>query len=411
MEGKVTLPRAYSVITPVSFFPDKVTLNFQFVNYFTTPLLTRCFYRNGLRSRGPLAWSGRIALSTTSNRRPLFHALRVTRPNFRAPLNFYLDLNVLREVHAHTRTANEEAPTVAAETNFIPAHLVQRDNRWTWELMDVLRQRGLERLSDIMNYIHAEQPSVPTPYCSHISVSSIEAAVDFGAVNPRHMVTTYSSAFGALLRNVEHLEYARAAIRVVRPEANWMVHGFIARGDRIKMYAKTNLRVRWEYRFEKSAFDRLNISRSLADDDRTFATVFSRCAEQASTTFSALNVRTKPVFNINQPHTPMDLLSNFAACTRDPATLRELFDCLVYSDKVDHSRFNRAFIERLRTRGLLQPSLARGFSCVPPVYIRALNSLRRTQYNFFSTKLLQSVAEHKVLPRPAMRSVTTRRST
>jgi len=215
------------------------------------------------------------------------------------------------------------------------------------------------------------------------------------------MVHTYSPAFGALLRDVERREYLGKANRVERPEADWMVHGFIADGDRIKMYAKTNQRVRWEYRFEKRAFDRLRIARSLTEDSIPFAAVFMRCAEQASQTFAAIRARTRQVFNINQQHTPMDFVSRLAFCTRDQARLRELLDCLVYTDKVDHSLFSRGVVDRLRQRGLLQSSLARGYSCVPPEYIRALNALRRAHHAYFSTKLLQPIAKHFVIPRPS----------
>lgn len=405
----MTLPRANSIITPVSFYPDKVTLNYQFEHSFPTPLLTRCFFRNGLNSRGLNAWSGHIALTSSPTRRPLLFPLRVSRPNFRAPLNCYLDLNVLRDVRRRTSDPNGEIPTVANADNLIPANLVQQDNRWAWTRLDDLRQSGLQRLNDIFKYIHEESPSSPAPHCSHVSVSSVEVTIDFGTANPRHMVREYSPAFGALLRNVERREYLGSAIRVERPEADWMVHGFIANGDRLKMYAKTNQRVRWEYRFERQAFDRLGIPRSLSSEGSTFAAIFLRCAAQASRTFAAIRARTRPVFNINQQHTPMDFVSRLATCIRDPDSLRELLDCLIYTDKVDHSLFKRGLVERLRRRNLLQPSLARGYSCVPLGYIRALNALRRAQHGFFSTRLLQPIANHAILPRPPTACATTRR--
>lgn len=372
---------------------------------------TRCFYHNGLRAVGQNAWSGSIALTSAPSQRPLLYSLRISRPNFRAPLNCYLDLNVLREVRTYARDPNGEIPTVAGALNFIPAHLILADNRWAWALLDNLRRNGLSRLLGIFNYMQQEAPSSSAPYCSHISVSSIEAAVDFFAQNPRQMVHTYSSAFGALLRDVERREYLGYANRVERPESDWMVHGFIARGDRIKMYAKTDRRVRWEYRFEKRAFDRLGISRALSDESpATFAAIFARCAEQASYAFSALRSRTQRIFNIDQNHTPTDLIAQLAGCTRDQSILRELLECLVYTDKVDHSRFNRGFVERLRKSGILQPSLARGHSCIRSEYIRALNELRRSQHNFFSARLLQPVAKHAVLPRRSTRRTATSRA-
>ncbi len=405
----MTLPRANSVITPVSFYPDKVTLNYQFEHSFNTRLLTRCFYHNGLTVRGENAWSGSISLTAAQNQLPVLCSLRISRPNYRAPLNCYLDLNVLREVHRHARDPNNETPTVQDALNFIPAHLIQPDNRWAWALLDDLRRNGLERLSSIFAHVHQEAPSAPAPRCSHISVSSIEAAVDFCTPNPRRMVHAYSPAFGALLRDVERREYQSNAIRVERPECDWMVHGFIANGDRIKMYAKTDQRVRWEYRFERRAFDRLSIPRSLSSEGNPFTAIFQRCAEHASQTFSAIRNRTRQVFNINEHHTPMDFVSRLASCTRDQASLRELLDCLLYTDRVDHSRFTRGVVERLRRRGLLESSLARGYSCVPPDYIRALNMLRRGQHEFFSTRLLQPVANHSVLPRPSPRRTAVSR--
>lgn len=410
MERNVSLPSAYSTISPVSFYPDKVTLNYQFENSFSAKQLSGCLFQNGFKSRATNAWSGKIYFRAAPKRRRLSYSLRVTHPRYGAPLNFYLDLNVLREVRALAYDPVGEIPTTAKDGNFIPAHLVQPDNRWAWQLMDDLHCQGFAAVSDLIDYIHAERPQADPPHCSHISVSSIEAAVDFCAINPRHLVKAYSSAFGALLSDNEHREYPSRAIRTQRPEANWMVHGFIANDDRIKMYAKTNRRVRWEYSFEKRAFARLKISRSLDGEERTFAAIFSRCAIQASRVLSALRARAQPIFNINQQHTPMDLVARLAACTRDQSTLRELLDCLIYTDKVDHSLFNRGLVDRLRKRGVLQPSLALGYSCVPLSYIRALNKLRRAQHEFFSTKLLHTNAKHSVIGRPSNRRPATIRN-
>lgn len=405
----MSLPSAYSTISPISFYPDKVTLNYQFENSFSSKQLARCLYQNGFRTWGESAWTGRIYLRVGSSRPRLHYPLRISRPRRSAPLNFYLDLNILSEAHALSPDRLNETPTVEDETNFIPAHLVQSDNRVFWNLMDDLVAQGLEALSGVIDYIQQERPEAAAPYCSHISVASIEAAVDFHAPNPRHLVRAYSRAFGALLRDNEYREYSSRAIRTVRPEANWMVHGFIANDDRIKMYAKTDRRVRWEYSFGRRAFDRLNISRSLAGDERTFAAIFSLCAKQAAQTLSALQARTRPVFNINRQCTPMDFVSKLAACTRDPSTLRELLDCLIYNDKVDHSLFSPGLIRRLKERGLLQRSIVLGYSCVTDDYIRALNKLRQAQHNFFSTKLLQTIANHSVIDRPVSRRSAIKR--
>lgn len=388
----MSLPSAYATISPVSFYPDKVTLNYQFENSFSQRQLSRCLYQNGFRNRDENAWAGAVHLRVGPARPRLLYPLHISRPRHSAPLNLYLHLNILREVYALATDRFRETPTVEGDTNFVPAHLVQPDNRWLWRLMDDLITQGLDAVSGLVAYIHDDTPRANAPRCSHVSVASIEAAIDFQALNPRHLVRTYSRPFGALLRDVEHREYLNAANRIVRPEADWMVHGFIANDDRIKVYAKTNRRVRWEYRFGSGAFDRLNVRRSLASGEASFAAIFAHCADQASQTFSALRARTPCVFNINRQCTPIRLLSKLAGCTRDEAALCELLDCLVYTDKIDHSLFARGLIARLRRRGLLQPSLARGFSCISLDYIRALEKLRRAQQDYFTTRLLRSIS-------------------
>lgn len=386
MEKKVSLPSAYSYIAPMSFYPDKVTVNYQIEHSFSRDQLDRCLYHNGITKRGDNAWTGHIYLRVAASRPRLPYALRVSRARYSAPLNFYLDLNVLREVHALASNPNGEATTEADAINFLPRHLVQADNRWAWSLMDNLIDQGFNATSEVVEDIQRERPHAQAPSCSHISVSSIEATVDIYAPNPRHLVRAYSPAFGALLRENQHREYQ--PLRIVSPEANWMVHGFIADGDRIKMYAKTNRRVRWEYRFAQGAFRRLGIARAL-NDERTFAAIFERCAQQAASTLSALRARTRRVFNLHQRHTPIDLISAFAGSVRDASVLHELLDCLIYTQKVDHSLFSRGLVRRLRERGVLQPSLAHGYSCVSAEYVRALDKLARAQRGYFSYSLLR----------------------
>lgn len=382
----MSLPSAYSHITAMSFYPDKVTVNYQFENSFSYNQLARGLYHNGLRTRGQNAWAGSINFRVGAGRPRLPYALRISRPRHSAPLNFYLDLNVLREVHALTRNRDGEATTVREAANFLPAHFVQTNNQWAWSLMDSLIDQGLTAVSAVVEDIHRERSHADAPTCSHISVASIEAAVDIHAPNPRHLVRTYSPAFGALLRENEHREYAR--LRTVSPEANWMVHGFIGNGDRIKMYAKTDRRVRWEYQFREGAFRRLGIARTL-DGECTFASIFARCAHQAASTLGALRGRTRRVFNIHQRRSPADLIAALAGSIRDRTVLRELLDCLIYTQKVDHSLFERGLVRRLRERGLLQPSLVQGYSCISAEYVRALDRLARAQRSFFSFNLLR----------------------
>lgn len=382
----MSLPSAYSHIAPMSFYPDKVSVNYQIENSFSRAQIDRCLYHNGITKRGENAWAGSIVFRVATGRPRLRYALRISRPRNSAPLNFYLDLNVLREVHAFSRNPDREATTVAKADNFLPSHLVQVDNRWAWSLMDSLIGQGLDAISTVVDDIQRERPHAEAPTCSHISVSSIEATVDIRAPNPRHLVRTYSPAFGALLRENQHREYL--PLRTVSPEANWMVHGFIADGDRIKMYAKTDHRVRWEYQFREGAFRRLGIARAV-DDDRTFAAIFERCAHHAAGTLSVLRARTQRIFNLHQRRTPIDLVSGLAGCVRDASVLRELLDCLIYTQKVDHSLFSRGLVRRLRERGLLQPSLAHGYSCVSAEYIRALDRLARAHRGFFTTNLLR----------------------
>jgi len=185
-----------------------------------------------------------------------------------------------------------------------------------------------------------------------------------------------------------------------------LVHGFLATGERIKAYVKTNKRVRFEYRFYPNGFARLEISRGLSVEQPDFSMLFSQCASQSHRVFMALRDRLRCAVNINSRHTPIDLICLLTSCTRQPNVLREILDCLIRTDKVQNRLFDRQLVKLLRARGLLQPSLARGFSCVTPQHVRALRELRLGQHSYFTSRLLQGLAK----PRPIARLSATSRA-
>lgn len=401
----MALPDAYAPITPLAFYPDKVTINLQYSVRLNHRHLTNGLRSNGFRlSKG--VWTNRVNLQGSSGYGRKGFPLRINRPHFGAPLSCFIDINPLRVMNEHHAGEADELSSIPEGTNWLPSSLVSGDCRQVGALchwyVGIARAAISEIISDIQ--VQAGAGHLPPPTCTHVSVHTVECTIDFQARNPRQLVVDFMPAFSALLRDDEQLEY-RAA-QVIRPAANLMIHGFVNSATRLKMYCRTNRRVRFETQFRPDTFDRLNLSRELSETGQTFETLFGGCATEACKLYVALRSRTSRSLNINASRTPIDLIVGLASSTRQPELMREMLDCILRTGSVQNTLYDRKLAGRLKKLGLLEPSLVHGFSCVASPYGYAAALLANAQEDYFTAKLRHPFAS---LPQAQRRARRDRR--
>ncbi len=383
----MALPEVYGQFTQRAFYPDKVTVNFQYSVNLNWRNLDNGFRASGFRLSRLHGWTYELNVIGSSGYGRRGIPTRINRPRFGAPLNCYVDINPLRIINEYFESTPYELSAIPGSNNWLPSRIITGDCREVWAVcsayIDAARDAIAAIISDIQSQAGASH--LPAPTCMHTSVHTAECAIDFYAYNPRQLVTDFMPSFGALLQDCEH-HYYRAP-KVVHPGANLMVHGFVTSSTRLKMYCRTNRRVRFEVCFRPDTFAHFEIPRALMPGDQNFSDLFGRCAEQAVRLFSALRERTRRSLNINSTHTPIDLIVALTGASRREELLREVLDVLLRSGSIRNTQYDAKFIRSLKKKGILERSLVHGHSCIAAPYAYAAAMLANTQEDYFTTKL------------------------
>lgn len=382
----MALPQLYAPITPQAFYPDKLTINLQFSVRLGHTALDNGFRANGFRLSNR-AWTYDLNLHGQLGYGQRGFTARINRPRFAAPLNCFIDLNPLRALHEHHGGDPDECSSIPDGTNWLQSNLISDDCRQVWDLCDLYvgaaRTVVTQIIADIQ--VQAGAGHLPEPVCTHTSAHTVECAIDFYAYNPRQAVVDFMPAFSALLKDNEQREYR--AVQVIRPAADLMIHGFVNKPTRIKMYCRTNRRVRFETQFRPDTFDHCGLSRQISDTGQSFGDLFGACAAHAHSLLLALRARSTRSLNLNSSRTPIDLIVALASATRRPELLREVLDCVFRTGSIQNSLYDDKFIGALKKRGLLEPARAHGFSCVASQYGQSAALLANAQEDYFPRKL------------------------
>lgn len=382
----MALPQVYAAVSPLEFYPDKLTVNLQYSVSLGFRDLDKGFRSNGFRLRNG-QWTYDLNLNGQLGYGRRGFTARIHRPRFGAPLSCYIDINPLRAMNEHLGSAPYEWSTIPHSNNWLPASFIGRDNRQVWRLCHEYVAAARTIISDIISdiQIQAKAPHLPRPTFMHASVHTVESTIDFYASNPRQLVVDFMPAFSALLKENEQRQYRPT--QVISPEPGLMIHGFVNDATRIKMYCRTNRRVRFEVQFRPDTFEHFNIDRAISGEEQRFEALFDRCAVETHRLFQTIRARTALSLNINAARTPIDLIVALASATRRPEIMRELLDCLLRTGSVRNSLYDHKLVATLRKRGLLEFSLAHGFSCISSQYGYAAALLANAQEDYFTREL------------------------
>lgn len=387
MEKKVALPEVYGSFTQRAFYPDKVTVNFQYSVNFHWRSLDNGLRANGFRLSHRQEWSYELNVTGSSGYGRRGIPTRISRPRFGAPLNCYVDINPLRIINEFYGNDPYEASAIPGSNNWLPSRFITGDCRAVWAVcsayIDAARDAIAAIISDIQSQAGGSHLAAPT--CMHTSVHTAECAIDFYAYNPRQLVTDFIPSFSALLQDCEQ-HYYRAP-KIVHPGANLMVHGFLTSATRLKMYCRTNRRVRFEVCFRPDTFAYFGIPRALTQGTRGFDDLFGQCAAQAVRLFAALRKRTRRSLNMNSERTPVDFIIALTGASRRKELVREVLDILLRTGSIQNSQYDSKFIGSLKKKGLIERSLVHGHSCIAAPYGYAAALLANAQEDYFTSKL------------------------
>ena len=381
----MALPQVNASITPLELYPDKVTINLQCRSQLRWRDLAKGLKGMGFRqSEGE--WTYDLNLRGHAGHHQRGFRLRLSRPRFAAPISCFIDINPLRAFHQQAGGDRAELSAIPSSQNWLPARLIGHDCRFLWTTVDHFIERARDAILDMLAFIHEQaRARVAPPVCEHITAHTVECSIDFQANNPRQLVTDFMASFSALLRSNEQREYR--PIHVIQPEPDLMIHGFINRSTRLKMYCKTNRRVRFEVQFRPDTFDHYDLTRAIAPDAQTFAMLFERCATISHSHFLDLRSRSMTSLNVNATRTPIDVMIALMAATRRPTVMREVLECLLRTGSIQNSLYDGRLIAALKRRGILVASRSHGFSCFSSQYGYAAALLANAQEDYFTDRL------------------------
>lgn len=366
----MALPIPHTHLRAIHLYPDRVTINFQHAIYrgIGAPSFSHALRNEGYRRirRGNLV-EGRIAVHGCS------FPVRAIKPHLAAPASFYVDINPLDRLHGRRSDYDGEWPRDNSSTNWLHVADVRRDNRFVWNETDWLIRSTVDELAELVARISATMCAPVPPSPVDISVHAVEVMVDLAASDPGAAIDKLRPAFRQLFSAVQSSGYRSSAQGYETLTANsTMISGFRIAGERYKVYAKTNRRIRLECELPRRVLVRLQIDRNIESADYVFPQFFERCAAHVVAHFNALTQQASP--GLESSRSPFDLVAKIGATIRDEDRLRDLLQILTANERLT-TGFERGALRRLTQSGVLERT-RRGNYSVTLQYRSALEALR-----------------------------------
>lgn len=208
-----------------------------------------------------------------------------------------------------------------------------------------------------------------------ISVREMEIALDVSADDPHSLVQSLApTVHRSFSRTLENHYGSSAQGYVERDREQLLVYGFAGPDERVKLYEKTNRRVRLECVFGVKAFKRHGISRSMRHDEGL--ELGSIIEDVARVAFPHIDLIHSSSRNIPPPpgEPPEVFFANVCKRTRTPERAVDLCRNLIRHGRI-RGGFDRGFISRLVADGILR-RLQHGVYVVTQTYERAVERLR-----------------------------------
>lgn len=345
----MALPRSNRQLCIGDLYPDKVIANLQFT---FTPRVSNVLLAEALEISGRVGgrMKGHVRLAGLDTdvdvEIPYIHG---------AVANIQVTVNPLTYLHRRRSDYRPERSRDGSD-NWLHSRVVSADNRAVWTLAGELLQSAhntiWEQMQRGLQWTHEEFTISPT----RITVREVEIAVDLAADDPGRTVEIFQPAFWRHFAHVKRSLYGQSASSYRSISASGsMIEGFAARNLRIKMYEKTNSRVRLEASFKGPTTGFIGRTRSFeGPPEEEFPRVFNRVAQLALRQFRLLlGDECAPS---TKHRSSLDLIFFIRTCVKEESEALDLLRALVRVQRVCTAAFGYSVCKSLLTRGIVRRS-------------------------------------------------------
>lgn len=366
----MTLLPLQSNITILNTYPDKVRAHIQ---YQLPEGTTFSDVREFFDDRGFIQVSRKAVLRNTieGNQSGFLFDVMLSYAQRVALLHVYIDLNALRYVHANVGTPENET-SFNRDTNWLPEDGIETCNRNIWRIADNLIWEAESTITPIVESLASERGGTTIGVYRGVSISRIEVAVDFATNDPLQAVHSLRPAFQQQIRQLRLGSYRPTTNSYEEQDGNaMMLHGYRYRGERYKVYTKTNRRIRLECEFQTEAFYRNGISRSLADHGDSFEPLFEEAASHCIEVFNNLLDDLSP--ETVDANTALEFLMEVGRVCRDRCRSQSIIQLLIHNGRVT-SDFGYRYLRPLLDHSLIVRSV-RGIYVPAPQWRNAVRQI------------------------------------
>ncbi len=219
---------------------------------------------------------------------------------------------------------------------------------------------------------------IPIGIFRGISISKVEVAIDLASNDPLQLVHALRTSFQQQIRQMHLSGYRPTTNSYETQEGNaLMLHGYLYRHERYKLYTKTNRRVRLECEFRTEAFRRNRISRSLTDHENSFVPLFEEVANHCVEVFNNL-IEEAPAGSSGSG-TAVEFLVEVGRVCRDRDRAQAIIQLLARSGRIT-SNFGYRYLRPLLDHILIVRS-ARGIYMPAPRWRNAVRQIEASLGN------------------------------
>jgi hypothetical protein len=367
---------ANNIVSVLSMYPDRVVLNFQFcippASFSRIASLLHehwRFRRFRNSSRGTIRCDPLIPTATTG----YDLSVSVTRPAPTAPLSIFLTINPLAILHSLRNNYGTERGRNSANNWLHPddlstdnSHIVNEFTGMLWLIEPAL--------SDFADALARQISQDGYALSERVTLRELEVVVDLASSDPGGFVRRLVPVFRRHFNHPVVSRYGESAISYQELEGDsFMVSGFPGRHQRMKLYEKTNERVRLECQIGVQALKNWKIDRSIRHDEGLdFGPLFARIADTVFPYFEACLRECREAAVIN-PATLEELFAGI--CSRTSSARGVDLIRLLARNNCISTAYARGLIDRLIKDGILE-RIRHGACSVAAHYRCALESFR-----------------------------------
>ena len=367
------IPNTNMSVNTSSLYPDSITLNFQYtlprVSFIRiSEILRRDFRFRRTQDRNRVTGSIEVdgGVAGESQRNSL--QVKMSRPSDAAPLSVVVGINPLTFFHLQRDDFGGEFGRNNAE-NWLHADDIRSENS------HVSMQGALmiaEAESAILRFVQTLAQRISRnghAELDRVTVRNVEVALDLSAEDPGAFVRRCEPIILRRFNNVLRNTYGSTAQSYGETDGEqYMVSGFAGRDERIKLYEKTNRRVRFECVVGRRAMRRHDI-RSLSDHyDLDFRVFFDDVAASMLPHFETFLAEASSE-HLPPGRSPTELIARISSRTSNHEKASDVLRILVRHGCIQGS-YDRGLINRLMSDGILK-RVRRGLYSVSSEYRRA----------------------------------------